>query len=102
MSLSDWLKLNVGGKTFLTTRSTLTSCPDSTFAKMFSPDSGLPPAYSRDGVYYLDTNPDCFSIILDWLRYRYYISCTLHCNALYCETQAQVHCILYLFCKIFY
>jgi len=70
MSLNDWLKLNVGGKTFLTTRSTLTSCPDSTLSKMFDPDSGLPPAYSEDGVYYLDTNQDCFSVILDWLRYR--------------------------------
>ena len=71
MSLNDWLKLNVGGKMFLTTRSTLTSCPDSTLSKMFDPDSGLPPAYSEDGVYFLDTNPDCFSIILDWLRLRY-------------------------------
>merc|ERR1719309_265415 len=66
MSLSDWVKLNVGG----TTRTTLTSCPDSTLAKMFDSDSGLPPAYSEDGVYFLDANPDCFSIILDWLRYR--------------------------------
>jgi len=39
-------------------------------AKMFDPDSGLEPAYSEDGVYFLDSNPKYFGIILDWLRYR--------------------------------
>ena len=75
MSLNDWLKLNVGGKTFLTTRSTLTSCPDSILANMFDPNPGLPLAYKMEdaGAYYLDINPDCFSIILDWLRHRYCI-----------------------------
>ena len=70
MSLNDWLKLNVGGKMFLTTRSTLTSCPDSTLSKMFDPDSGLPPAHRVRGVYYLDADPDCFNVILNWLRHK--------------------------------
>ena len=70
MSLSDWLKLNVGGKAFLTTRSTLSCCTDSTLSKMFDPNSGLPPAYSEDGVYFLDADPDCFNVILNWLRHR--------------------------------
>jgi len=70
MSLGDWLDLNVGGRSFLTTRSTLTSCPDSALARMFDPNSGLRPAYSRNGVYFLDVDPDCFSVILNWLRRR--------------------------------
>ena len=73
MALNDWLKLNVDGQMFQTARSTLTSCPDSTLAKMFDPDSGLPPAYSEDGVFFLDTDPDCFGVILNWLRIRYWI-----------------------------
>jgi len=70
MSLGDWLELNVGGRSFLTTRSTLTSCRDSALARMFDPNSGLRPAYSRNGVYFLDVDPDCFSVILNWLRRR--------------------------------
>jgi len=69
-SLSKWIKLNVGGQYFQTTLTTLLSCPDSLLAKMFDPESGLEPAYSEDGVYFLDTNPKYFSVILDWLRYK--------------------------------
>ena len=71
MSLGDWLELNVGGRSFLTTRFTLTSCRDSALARMFDPNSGLRPAYSRNGVYFLDVDPDCFSVTLNWRRRRY-------------------------------
>jgi len=71
MSLNDKIKLNVGGKTFLTTRATLTSCPESTLSKMFHPESNIPPAtVDEDGSYFLDANPKYFGIILDWLRHR--------------------------------
>ena len=71
MSMTDIIKLNVGGETFLTTRSTLVSCPDSLLAKMFDPDSGRPPAaVTEGGGYFLDQNPRYFGVILDWLRYR--------------------------------
>ena len=69
-SFSKWIKLNVGGKPFQTTLTTLTSCPDSLLAKMFDPESSLEPAYSEDGVYFIDADPKYFSIILNWLRYR--------------------------------
>ena len=69
--MSDWVKLNVGGTKFETTRATLTSCPDSLLAKMFDPDSDRPPAaLSEDGYYLIDASPRAFAVILDWLRYK--------------------------------
>ena len=48
---TEWLKLNVGGQIFETTRSTLTSHPTSSLAKMFQPNSALSPALKEGGVY---------------------------------------------------
>ena len=48
---TEWLKLNVGGQIFETTRSTLTSHPTSSLAKMFQPNSALSPALMEGGVY---------------------------------------------------
>ena len=65
--VTDWLKLNVGGTMFETTRSTLMSNPDSLLAKMFDPDSALSPA-SRDenGVYRIDScRPRAFGVLLN-------------------------------------
>merc|ERR1711864_48020 len=66
--------LNVGGRKVSTARSTLTSCPDSVLARMFSPDSNPQSASTHmtveGSVYTMDTDPDCFQVILDWLRYR--------------------------------
>ena len=50
--MNDLVKLDVGGTKFKTTRGTLTSSPNSLLAKMFDPDSDIPPAYdSEDGNY---------------------------------------------------
>ena len=50
--MNDRIKLNVGGTKFETTRGTLTSFPNSLLARMFDPDSDLPPAsVSKDGNY---------------------------------------------------
>jgi len=70
MSGSDWVNLSVGGQPFHTTLTTLLSCPGSVLANMFDPESGLEPAHSENGIFYLDSNPKYFGIILDWLRYR--------------------------------
>lgn len=69
-SLTDWLKLNVGGTVFETSRTTLTSDPDSFLSRMFEPNSNLPPASISDGVFRIDACPRSFSVILNWLRYR--------------------------------
>merc|ERR1719347_2168738 len=66
----EWLKLNVGGQIFETTRSTLTCHPTSSLAKMFQPRSALPPTLMEDGVYQVDACPRAFAVILNWLRYR--------------------------------
>ena len=65
------VRLNVGGYHFETTRATLTSCPESLLAKMFDPDSDLPPAaLTEDGAYFIDACPRAFEVILNWLRYK--------------------------------
>jgi len=69
-SKKEWLKLNVGGRIFETTRATLTSHPSSSLAKMFEPRSALPPTLMEDGVYQVDACPRAFAVILNWLRYR--------------------------------
>ena len=69
--MNERVQLNVGGSHFETTRATLTSCPDSLLARMFDPDSELPPAtVTEDGAFFLDTCPRAFTVILNWLRYK--------------------------------
>ena len=65
--VTDWLKLNVGGTMFETTRSTLMSNPDSLLARMFDPESSLPPAsMDEDGVYRIDScRPRAFGVLLN-------------------------------------
>ena len=60
----------MGGTQFETTRSTLTSDPESSLSRMFEPNSNLPPASVTDGVFKIDACPRSFSVILNWLRYR--------------------------------
>lgn len=71
-AMTDWIKLNVGGQLFSTTRATLTSCPSSSLARMFQPNSKLSPCLTvDDGVFLMDVCPQAFSVILNWLRYRH-------------------------------
>ena len=68
--MSDWLRLNVGGVPFETTRATLASCPGGPLARMFASHSSFAVAAMEDGVYRLDTCPRAFPVILNWLRYK--------------------------------
>jgi len=71
-AMTDWLRLNVGGTIFETSRATLTSHPTSSLARMFEPNSNLPPATTTcDGIFLIDACPAGFSVILNWLRYRH-------------------------------
>jgi len=70
-SMTDWLRLNVGGTIFETSRSTLTSDSDSILSRMFEPNSNLPPAtVNKDGVFMIDACPRGFEVVLNYLRYR--------------------------------
>lgn len=67
---NEILKLNVGGKHFVTTRTTLTSVKDSMMAKLFAgtADSEFAPPLEIDGEVFMDRNPAAFGILLDYLR----------------------------------
>ena len=57
----SWIQLNVGGVMLETTLYTVTKYPDSALARMFL-------SHSEGGVYNIDCDPDCFRVILQWLR----------------------------------
>lgn len=68
---SKWIKLNVGGKVFLTTIWTLVSKePDSMLARMFSQDGAMQPSdQDEQGAYLIDRSPHYFEPIINYLRH---------------------------------
>jgi hypothetical protein len=60
------IKLNVGGKIFTTSLSTLTMENNTFFSSMFSEEFNTQP--DEDGEYFIDRNPEHFHLILDYLR----------------------------------
>ncbi|XP_045474395.1 BTB/POZ domain-containing protein KCTD9 [Harmonia axyridis] len=70
---SDWITLNVGGKYFTTSRSTLTSKePTSMLARMFANNEDnylfIPSNVDANGAYLIDRSPTYFEPILNYLR----------------------------------
>ena len=61
------VELNVGGRCYATTRSTLCKHSDSMLAKMFSGDM-IPAQQDRNGRYFIDRDGDLFQFILSFLR----------------------------------
>eukprot|EP00128_Syssomonas_multiformis_P008994 Colp12_sorted_trinity150504_noHs@31622 len=57
--------LDIGGKRFATSKSTLLSIPNTYFHAMLSSGKWEP---DEDGCYFVDRNPKHFSVILDYLR----------------------------------
>lgn len=70
---NQMIKLNVGGRSFITTRGTLTQVPNSFLALNFSGrwDGGL--TVDEEGCVFLDSEPDDFKTVLQLLR-RYGIN----------------------------
>jgi len=66
----DWISLNVGGRLFVTTRTTLTVDQDSMLARMFNDTLQWSSARDHTGAYLIDRDPDAFSVILNYLRTR--------------------------------
>ena len=68
MENSEFIRLNVGGKLFYTSKTTLTvSEPDSMLARMFS-DRLTPCCKDEEGNYLIDRSPQYFEPILNFLR----------------------------------
>jgi len=66
--MNDWIKLNVGGRLFTTTRSTLIKYPYSMLGRMFD-DTRWASAIDQDGSYLIDHDPNQFDAILNYLRF---------------------------------
>ncbi|XP_029025092.1 BTB/POZ domain-containing protein KCTD9b [Betta splendens] len=67
---TDWLTLNVGGRCFTTTRSTLVRKePESMLAHMFREKDVWGNKQDSQGAYLIDRSPDYFEPILNYLRH---------------------------------
>ena len=69
---NEFVRLNVGGVIFITTLTTLKSCPESSLSKMFSSDNSSYRDILKDesGAFLIDSSPAMFGYILDWCRYK--------------------------------
>lgn len=73
-TVSDWITLNVGGKHFTTSRSTLSAKESlSMLARMFADDNNRylmnPSVTDETGAYLIDRSPEYFEPILNYLRH---------------------------------
>ncbi|KAL1453224.1 hypothetical protein WDU94_007388, partial [Cyamophila willieti] len=66
---TSWVKLNVGGTHFLTTRITLARDPNSFLYRLCREDSDLISEKDETGAYLIDRDPTYFSPILNYLRH---------------------------------
>ncbi|XP_033096284.1 BTB/POZ domain-containing protein KCTD5-like [Anneissia japonica] len=66
---SKWVKLNVGGTYFLTTRTTLCRDPRSFLARLCQEDPDLKSDKDESGAYLIDRDPTYFGPILNYLRH---------------------------------
>ncbi|KAI1694659.1 BTB/POZ domain-containing protein [Ditylenchus destructor] len=63
---SDWVRLNVGGKTFQTSKDTLSRFPESFLACLVN--GALPSEKDETGAFLIDRDPQHFRAILNYLR----------------------------------
>jgi hypothetical protein len=67
--VEEIVHLNVGGRFFVTTLTTLGSEPGSALSRMFTRPDELP-AIDTGGRFIIDSSPDLFGPVLDWCRYK--------------------------------
>ncbi|XP_043486795.1 BTB/POZ domain-containing protein KCTD5 isoform X1 [Polistes fuscatus] len=65
----QWVKLNVGGTYFLTSKTTLGRDPNSFLYRLCQEDSDLISDRDETGAYLIDRDPTYFSPILNYLRH---------------------------------
>ncbi|CAD7091127.1 unnamed protein product [Hermetia illucens] len=66
---NQWVKLNVGGKCFLTTKTTLSRDPNSFLSRLIQEDSDLISDRDETGAYLIDRDPRYFAPVLNYLRH---------------------------------
>lgn len=66
---SNWIRLNVGGKIFQTTRDTLMRVPGSFLYRLCQDDKRLPSVKDETGAYLIDRDADYFAPVLNYLRH---------------------------------
>lgn len=65
----QWVKLNVGGTCFLTTKTTLSRDPTSFLSRLVLEDSDLISDRDEAGAYLIDRDPRYFAPVLNYLRH---------------------------------
>ncbi|XP_073246745.1 BTB/POZ domain-containing protein KCTD5-like [Porites lutea] len=68
-SSNNWVKLNVGGTYFLTTKQTLCRHPNSFLHRLCAEDPDLPSDKDERGAYMIDRDPRYFGPVLNYLRH---------------------------------
>ncbi|KAG5684133.1 hypothetical protein PVAND_013374 [Polypedilum vanderplanki] len=68
-SINKWIKLNVGGILFMTSRETLLKDPNSMLARLIDGDSELISDKDENGAYMIDRDGKYFPPILNFLRH---------------------------------
>ncbi|XP_020916448.1 BTB/POZ domain-containing protein KCTD5 [Exaiptasia diaphana] len=66
---NNWVKLNVGGTCFLTTKQTLCRHPNSFLSRLCAEDPDLPSDKDESDAYMIDRDPRYFAPILNYLRH---------------------------------
>ncbi|ODN01855.1 BTB/POZ domain-containing protein KCTD5 [Orchesella cincta] len=65
----QWVRLNVGGTHFLTTKTTLTRDPKSFLCRLIQDDTDLISNKDETGAYLIDRDPTYFGPVLNYLRH---------------------------------
>ncbi|XP_058978066.1 BTB/POZ domain-containing protein KCTD5 [Musca domestica] len=65
----QWVKLNVGGQYFLTTKTTLSRDPNSFLSRLIQEDCDLISDKDETGAYLIDRDPKYFAPVLNYLRH---------------------------------
>ncbi|XP_074647402.1 BTB/POZ domain-containing protein KCTD5-like isoform X2 [Tubulanus polymorphus] len=66
---NEWVKLNVGGTLFSTTRTTLCRDPKSFLYRLCQEESDLDTDKDENGAYLIDRDPTYFGPVLNYLRH---------------------------------
>ncbi|KAH7707989.1 BTB/POZ domain-containing protein KCTD17 [Aphelenchoides avenae] len=64
----NWIRINVGGKVFQTSKQTISREPGSFLARLAGEDQEIPSQKDESGAILIDRDPEYFQVILNFLR----------------------------------